>query len=105
MGAPASAETSGTSRHWPFGEPHEPFAPLATPRLDAAWDWKAGIGHNVEMPPPPAPGLELLVVVFHTTSLLGVPSWSVVPPTPITYGWLAGSSTWRLSAAAPFSWP
>src|SRR5579862_8298630 len=56
--------------------------------------------HTCETPPPPAPGSKFpasapaLPPPFHTTSLGGGPrALIVVPPTAVTNGWLAGSST------------
>jgi len=59
---------------------------------EGAADWYEGIVCDNEMPPPPAPAPSELS--FQTTWVAGGPSAvSVVPPTPVTYGWLAGSST------------
>src|SRR5947209_3138818 len=55
--------------------------------------------HTAETPPPPAPGWRptspvTLPPLFHTDWEGGGPIWLVVvPPTPVTNGWLAGSST------------
>jgi hypothetical protein len=55
-------------------------------------DWYDGIVYRLEMPPPPAPAS--LELSFHTVSVGGGPrAVKLVPPTPVTYGWLAGSST------------
>jgi hypothetical protein len=54
-----------------------------------------GLAHSSETPPPPAP-----VPSFQTSSTGGdvepLPGVVMsVPPTPVTYGWLAGSRTAR----------
>ncbi len=52
-----------------------------------------GMVHIVELPPPDAPEYR---PVFHTDSVgAGPRALSVVPPTAVTHGWLAGSSTCR----------
>src|ERR1700691_5090081 len=57
----------------------------------------------VEMPPPDAPPRAPSDgIVFQADSVGGVPvALSVVPPTPVTYGWLAGSSTARVPLSQP----
>src|SRR5580700_10644752 len=83
-GAPALAETSGTSRQ---------LVPHAFPEL-VHWDstgCQLGRSQRREIPPPPAPPPPLAQLVpvwpshvFHTVC---VPSpASVVPPTAVTYG-------------------
>src|SRR5580658_4141054 len=58
------------------------------------------MAHNCEIPPPPDP--PLTGASFHTFSVGGGPIWDrVVPPTPVTSGWLEGSSTAR---AFDLSW-
>ena len=53
-----------------------------------------GMAHVVEIPPPAVPENSPW---FHGISLgAGPRAWRVVPPTPVTQGSLAGSSTWRL---------
>src|ERR1700733_8310763 len=50
-----------------------------------------GIRHDAEIPPPPPPPT---TPSFQTCSSGGELASSIaVPPTPSTYGWLAGSST------------
>src|ERR1700687_432316 len=46
----------------------------------------------VEAPPPPAPPLES-IPSFQMVSISGLVFDTVRPPTPVTKGWLAGSST------------
>src|SRR6202012_3646045 len=69
-----------------------------TPRLAAASDWAAGIGQKLETPPPVAPactvGPSNVPPLFHTVSVgRGPVAVSVVPPTPVTNGWLGGAAT------------
>src|SRR6202035_2724077 len=53
----------------------------------------AGMVHVDELPPPPVPAKS---PEFHAVSVGAGPRASrVVPPTPVTHGWLAGSSTAR----------
>src|SRR5579884_4339812 len=55
------------------------------------------MAQTVEMPPPLAP---VWTPSFHTLSDGRGPSESIrVPPTPVTYGWLAGSSTCAVGGA------
>jgi hypothetical protein len=49
------------------------------------WAWYEGMHHSDETPPPPAP-----LGSFQTLSELEPME---VPPTAMTFGWLAGSST------------
>src|SRR5580692_3657250 len=108
----ASADTSGTSRQpVPRGAPQR--APLAwPPPRNAAC--QGGIHHIREMPPPPArlPGYLRgrpcrplngagnpipAGVWFQADSTGGDPyRVTVVPPTAVTNGWLAGLPTCRL---------
>ena len=65
--------------------------------------WSAGIGHSDDTPPPPAPTAGVpgaaLSALFQTLSTGGGPiALRVVPPTPVTSGWLAGSSTAAVSS-------
>src|ERR1700677_975151 len=46
-----------------------------------------------DSPPPPAPQSDWVQSSFQTDSLKGSMFETVKPPTPVTYGWDAGSST------------
>src|SRR5262249_60545422 len=61
-----------------------------------------GIGHDSEMPPPPAPHA---APSFQTRSAAGWVALSmVVPPAATTYGWLAGSSTDKKGLTGEVGW-
>src|SRR5215475_844602 len=95
-GAPAFAATSGTRRHVPDDVAQDVEVEV-TPSDDGAAVWNVGMSWKADTPPPPAPTL-----LFHTASVAGGPTdWSVVPPTPVTNGWLAGSSTASAVRAEP----
>ncbi len=86
----AEADTSGTSRHWWLA---------GTPQVkDVSAHWAAGTccqdaaANWVELPPPLAPPLLFQVVSVGAPAPAAV---SEVPPTPVTPGWSAGSSTAR----------
>ncbi len=97
----ASAATSGTSRQSAEAGPQCPGSGVGV----TAADCQAGMGQMVEMPPPEAPSsaspvaqpMPLSKQSFHTACPAAVPVGSAVPPTPVTSGWLAGSSTARPS--------
>src|ERR1700722_19760554 len=57
--------------------------------------------HSVDIPPPPEPQ-QHVGPSFHADSVGGVPdAVHDVPPAPVTKGWLAGSSTARVSSVYP----
>ncbi len=71
-----------------------PLLPVISPSVV----WKFGIANSCEIPPPPAPDA-YLALSFHTDSVgAGPKALSVVPPTPVTSGWDAGSLTPRLKS-------
>jgi hypothetical protein len=87
---------------------------LITFREAGAPDWYDGIVCDAETPPPPAP--DSLAFSFQTFWVGAGPRAVIsVPPTPVTNGWLAGSSTARAfvpqssepesPAAAKIDWP
>src|SRR5271166_2006799 len=91
----AKALTSGTCRQFPVtgGDPQlaEASWALSMP-VTVALACQGGIGQESEGPPPPAPPPWPSFHTFCWDGSVGVVP-AVVPPTPTTSGWLAGSFT------------
>ena len=56
----------------------------------------AGLDHSTDLPPPPDPPPD---PPFQTDSTNGLVLVTLSPPTPVTRGWEAGSSTARVVGA------
>src|SRR6185437_490422 len=90
---------SGTSRQYMVLPPH--FFLLERPeRITPGPFCHEGLRNSTETPPPPAP--RLTPWPPHTFSWMGPVAVSCVPPTPVAYGWPAGSSTAR--SLTPWRW-
>jgi hypothetical protein len=88
----AEADTSGTSRQYsPVALHGLPLESDDTTPGTAPVDWYVGIGHTLDMPPPPPQGSPPEHSVFHVVSVGGLvgglpTALMSVPPTPVTYG-------------------